>query len=190
MAVVTNNIFTQGLTGTIGGDMVFRTLRGKTVVSMRPPEEGVREASEQQRATRLNFKRATVYAKAAMLDPQRKSYYQRRARKLKLPNAYTAAITDYMRKPKLERVDTKRYKGRPGDAVVVSIMKRGFSIVSVEVTFHDAEGEVIEGGAAIRQVDTRWRYVATEAVGLLSDVTLSVKATDTAGQVTRWVVGV
>lgn len=189
MAIVTNNMFTQGLTGTIGGDMVFRTFRGKTVVSIKPSQGGPVKESASQRANRDRFRQATVYAKAAMADAQKKSYYQRRARKLKLPNAYTAAITDYMRRPKLEQVDRKRYKGKAGNVIVVSVAKKGFSVSAVAVTVTDASGVVVESGPAVRlQADLCWRYVARNTVHLGPGVTLTITVTDAAGQLSKWTV--
>lgn len=49
-----------------------------------------------------------------MEDPALKAYYWRKAQKLKLPNAYTAALTDYMRKGKIESVNRKKYTGKIG----------------------------------------------------------------------------
>jgi hypothetical protein len=35
-------------------------------------------------------------------DPQKKGYYQQQAKRRKLPNAYTAAIAEYMSQPHLK----------------------------------------------------------------------------------------
>jgi hypothetical protein len=56
-----------------------------------------------QRGTRITFREATVFAKRVLKDPVRKAYYQNQARELKLPNAYTAAITEFMRGRKAPR---------------------------------------------------------------------------------------
>jgi hypothetical protein len=53
--------------------------------------------SEAQRTNRDRFADATGFARKMMNDPVKKAYYWNRAKKLRLPNAYTAAITDYMR---------------------------------------------------------------------------------------------
>jgi hypothetical protein len=41
-----------------------------------------------------------VWAHEVLCDPDKKKYYEQRAKALKLPNAYTAAIRDYMRNVK------------------------------------------------------------------------------------------
>lgn len=180
MATVTNNVFTQGLRGLVGGDMVFRTYRGKTVVSAKPALPDKSKESVAQRGTRQRFKEATVFAKAAMQDPSRKSYYQQRARALKLPNAYTAAITDYMRKPVVQKIDMSRYGGQGGDVIMIQATKKGFALTAVEVAIVDGEGTVVEQGAARRvRGHDRWCYRAKETTArrglqvLVKDQTIS-----------------
>jgi len=94
MAIVATNPLLNGISGRLGKNLVFKILRGKTIVTSRPLLP-TRE-SEQQRANRDKFKRASVWAKAELMHPGKKQHYQDRANKLKLPNAYTAAIKDYM----------------------------------------------------------------------------------------------
>src|SRR5688500_15223775 len=108
MAVVLMNDLVEGLSGKVG-KIIFRTYRGKTYASSRPRKR--RPQSEQQRSNREKFKLATQYAKRMMKDADMKAYYKRIAKQLALPNAYTAAITDYMRKPQISGVDPKKYTG-------------------------------------------------------------------------------
>lgn len=96
MAQVKFNNFTKGISGKIGGDMLFKTWNNKTFVCKMPVKPT--KESPLQKENRTKFKMATAYAKAMMLDPGRKEKYRKMARKQKLPNAYTAAITEYMRK--------------------------------------------------------------------------------------------
>ena len=108
MAIVRNNPFTKGFSGSIG-NIVFRQLSGKTVVSAK--RERVTKQSAQQRDNRMRFRSATYWAKAQMLDPEKKAFYLRKAKKLKLPNAYTAAIADYMRKSTIKSINVKSRDG-------------------------------------------------------------------------------
>ncbi|RAV99373.1 hypothetical protein [Pseudochryseolinea flava] len=98
MATVSTACFIEGLHGKIGNKMVFRTMRGKTFVS-HAPRKTKKIQSEAQRQTRHTFKEASAWARHILTDPERKAYYKQRAEALKLPNAYTAAVTDFMRKP-------------------------------------------------------------------------------------------
>lgn len=133
--VIKDNIVTEGLSGMLGGVMVFRQVRGKTVVSNRPRKPA--KQSELQRENRVRFRAASAYAKEAMRDPEKKERYTIRARKLNLPNAYTAALTDYLRKPV---VSTVKCSGRAKDFVTINASKKGFALASVEVTMTDAQG--------------------------------------------------
>jgi hypothetical protein len=99
MAIVRSNDLIEGFSGMFGDTMVFRNLRGKTVVSQRPKLP--KKESEQQKENRSKFRKATAWAQFVLENPERKEYYRKKAKKLNLPNAYTAAITDYMRKPRL-----------------------------------------------------------------------------------------
>jgi hypothetical protein len=67
-----------------------------------------------------------------MRDPSKKQYYQAQARKLALPNAYTAALTDFMRKPSVDVVTRK------GQRVVVRAGKKGFALASVKIIATDS----------------------------------------------------
>jgi hypothetical protein len=105
MAIVTTNPIVNGLSGMLGQTLVFKILRGKTIVASRP--RPAKTQSEQQRQNRSKFRQAATWAKTMLHDPQQKTYYQQQAKKLKLPNAYTAAITDYMRKPQLKEISRR-----------------------------------------------------------------------------------
>ena len=132
MAIIACNPLINGLSGMLGKTVVFKNLRGKTIMANRPARP--QKQSEQQRTNRSRFKAATAFAKAAMLDPDKKAYYWKKAKKLKLPNAYTAAITDYMRKP----VMTVLSKSPNGDVHAV-VSKKDFPLKKVEV-YKDIEG--------------------------------------------------
>jgi hypothetical protein len=129
MATVINNDLVEGLRGMLGNTLVFRNVRGKTVVSSRPRKP--RRQSEQQRENRHRFRQAAFFAKACMLDPQKKQYYHTQARKLALPNAYTAALTDFMRKPVVDAIERK------GQRIVVRAGKKGFALASVDISVTD-----------------------------------------------------
>src|ERR1041384_1030594 len=103
MAWSNNNLLTKGLSGMVGKQIVFRTWNGKTFISVAPKKTN--KQSPLQKENRTKFKKATTYAKSMMKDPVKKAEYKEIAKKMRLPNAYTAAITDYMRNPKIEALD-------------------------------------------------------------------------------------
>ncbi|HYG38537.1 MAG TPA: hypothetical protein VD908_07965 [Cytophagales bacterium] len=106
MARLVTNSPLNGLKGVLGKDLVFRQVNGETIVSYNAGYN--RKSSSAQKKTRGKFREAAAYSKAQMLIPERKAYYQKVAKKLKLPNAYTAAITEYMRKARAEGVQLEK----------------------------------------------------------------------------------
>lgn len=143
MAIIKDNIITEGLSGMLGNVVVFRQLRGKTIMANKPRKP--RFHSELQRENRSRFAKASAFAKQVLQDPQKKEYYLQKARKLKLPNAYTAAITDYMRKPTVMAV---KCRGNAGENVMIVAVKKGFSLASVTVSLVNREGVSIATSAA------------------------------------------
>lgn len=175
MATIKNNIVTEGLRGMIGNQLVFRQLRGKTVVSCKP--DAPRTESELQRANRCRFRHATQYAKAAMHDPQKKQYYTHKARTLGLPNAYTAAITDYMRRPVVSNVLHKALKSKSRQ-VVVAASKKDFALTAVEVMLTDAQGRKLAAYAALRKDKNSREWIARLPESLPDHAHMTVTATD------------
>jgi hypothetical protein len=162
---------------------VFRQLRGKTIVAKKPKE--IKKQSEQQRENRSRFKNAAAWAKSQMLDKNKKTYYWRIAKKLKLPNAYTAAVCDYMREGQIKEIDTHHYKGKAGDVIRMKITKKDFAVKNVEVVLSDAAGSVIEKDLAIRKDKDFFIYKATRTMPRPSQVHLRVMVTDNAWHVVK-----
>lgn len=98
MAKLPPNSPLKGIRGRIQ-DIVFREVDGETIVSVRPsiPRWRLKDQSDRQRQTRTNFKKASLRAKMiTRTDPVMKEHYRKKAKELKLPNAYTAALKEYM----------------------------------------------------------------------------------------------
>jgi hypothetical protein len=179
MAISRNNNFTRGLSGTIGGDMVFRTWNGRTYISTSPSKP--KKQSPIQKENRLKFKLATFYAKKMMNDPMRKEEYRKLAKKMKLPNAYTAAITEYMRKPEISEVDLKSYSGRENQEINVNVRKKGFEVEVVEVIISDEKGNVVEQGKAIKGKIFDWTYTSIKAIEQYESLNILVRARERTG---------
>jgi hypothetical protein len=162
MARSKNNILTKGLSGMVGKQIVFRSWNGKTFISVTPKKP--KKQSIIQKENRTKFKRATIYAKRMMKDPVKKAEYKEIAEKLQLPNAYTAAITDYMRNPEIEALDLAGYSGKADEEIKVTVSKKGFDIQEVEVIVVNENGEVIEEGKAVKGSGTEWLYKTTKNI--------------------------
>jgi len=147
MATITSNAMIDGMSGKFGDSFIFRTMRGKTFVSPLPRKPNKKKESEAQRNTRTTFRKAAEWAQCILLNPEKKAYYMQRAKKLDLPNAYTAAITDYMRKPKVTKLQTR-------DGVTYCIHKKGFRVKEVKVEMTD--GLAVPPNIVVRQVNSEW----------------------------------
>ncbi len=132
MATLANNLLTKGISGTFGKTIVFKQWRNKTIIANYSVP--TKKQSETQKANRTKFRDAAKWAKATLKDPERKAYYQKKAQKLGLPNAYTAAITDYMRKPLVEKSSPRN------GTTTFFVKKKGFTIAKTQVTLTSANG--------------------------------------------------
>jgi hypothetical protein len=109
MAIVISNDLTLGLRGRLGPQIVFRQMNGKTIACHAPRKQDKSKETPLQRQTRTTFREASAWAKQAMLDLEQKAFYTAQARKLQLPNGYTAAIKAYMcERSQLRLSDTRR----------------------------------------------------------------------------------
>jgi len=133
MAIVKSNPIINGISGKLGDSIVFKQMRGKTFMCNLPPKPSTQ--SEPQKETRNRFRKASEWAKSILLDAEQKAYYQKKAHKLKLPNAYTAAIADYMRSAKVTAVNEY------GDKKTFSIYKKDFAVAQVDIVVNKDSGE-------------------------------------------------
>jgi hypothetical protein len=101
MAKMSKNSALFGLKGMLGDQLEFREVNGETIVSIRR-NKSKKKASPSQTNTRNNFKEATKFARKETKDPVKKEHYLKMAKELKLPNAYTAAIKEFMTKKSVE----------------------------------------------------------------------------------------
>lgn len=180
MAHVKNNNLTKGLSGKFG-DIMFRQIGMKTYAF--PTPQRPKKESEKQRSNRNKFKEATQFAHAAMENEEKKAHYKKLAKKLKLPNAYTAAITDYMRKPEIDSVDGAKYDGMPGGKISIIAGKKQIPLESVNVIVSSPDNDVIECGAARRISLDEWVYkckLTTQST--YTSYRIMVTVTDATGQ--------
>jgi len=133
MAIVKNNPIINGISGKLGNSIVFKRVRGKTIMCNPAPKPATQ--SEPQKETRNRFRKASEWAKNILLDAEQKAFYQKKAKKLKLPNAYTAAIADYMRSAKVTQLS------RYADKTTFMIRKKDFDVAQVDVVVNNHSGE-------------------------------------------------
>jgi hypothetical protein len=133
MAIIKNNALIDGISGMLD-NKVFKQVRGKTIVCNRPQKPI--SQSDQQKKNRDRFREASQWAKSILLEPDKKVYYQKKAKKLNMPNAYTAAIADYMRSARVLQVN--QYE----DKTTFSVYKKDFDVAQVDVLVNKDSGEI------------------------------------------------
>ncbi len=179
MARARLNPVIEELRGQIG-ELVFKRYGDRVVISKKPDMSRVKPSAAQT-AHRKRFRRATVYAKVVMADPEMRALYEATARERGQP-VYNVAIADFFSAPSVDGVDLAGYTGAPGDEVVVWASD-DFGVVGVRVVLRDADGGVVEEGDAVESPggSGRWVYVATTAVAAGTVVRVGVRAVDRPG---------
>jgi hypothetical protein len=176
MAYVRENDLTEGLSGRFGQKMVFKQLRGKTIVARRA--KPLNTQSNLQRDNRSKFRMATRYAKTMMQDSERKAYYWKKAKKLKLPNAYTAAIADYLRRPKITGL--KAGVDGPAVQIKIEVLKKDFATKLLKVTTLGADGSALEEKEVAGDLRS-WKYRFVTQKDMIKKIIVAVQ--DMAGNV-------
>lgn len=168
MAKVRKNIIIEGISGKLGGQLVFRNLKdGRTIVAT-VPDFSNRVLSTDQKAHHSKFKAASAYAKVAQF---REPTYARLAAGT-MKTAYNIALADHFHPPVIHAVkrEGSRLKIHATDNVLV---------MGVMVTVIDADGKVLEKGEAVKGDADWWEYVPQGAGKIV------MEARDLAGNVTK-----
>ena len=158
MAVSYNNLITRYYSGRVG-DIVLKNYNGKSVMTKRPDCSKVIKSARQLEIND-KFKKAVKVGQYVIKNQESSDFYKRKRPDL---TPYNAAISDYLSRPVIERIDLGDYQGLPGNVVTVSVWDK-WSIEGVDMVIFNALGEVIECGAAVpRQFsgNTEWDYTAT-----------------------------
>ncbi len=91
MAISKNNYVTDGLTGAVGKEFVFKRFNGKSIVSKYPDRSKVKYNKKQTRFQKI-FAEASAFASDVINDPAKRAAYRVGAGK----SVYHAAIAAYM----------------------------------------------------------------------------------------------
>jgi hypothetical protein len=157
MAKSVENIFTEGISGTIAKKMTMRQVRGETVIG-RKNRGSKSPATEKQQSARNKFRKAKTYIAWAMADPDTKAAYEAVAVRLGI-STYTLIQKEAFQAPIITEIDTEQYKGRPGDVISIWAFAP-FKVVSVKVVILSADSVLLEEGEAVL-VDGKWLYTVT-----------------------------
>ncbi len=183
MAKSEDNVFVEGLRGSVGKRMVFRNVAGKTVVSKRRKINPDYVPTEGQVSVRERFSDAILYAKSALVDPQTKAAYEAAAK----PglSAYNVAIQDAFKGPQLSQLRLVDYSGQVGDAILVKAVDN-FKVAEVQFSILKPDGSLLERGLAVQEPNGRdWKYVCTVQNGNLPGTKVIITAKDLPGNLTE-----
>jgi len=163
------------------GNVVFRVVRGKTIMARRPDLSG-NEASEGQEAHRERFREAVAYGKSAMADDTMRKFYEQVAKERDIP-VFALTVADFFNAPTINDMDVTGYAGKVNDVIKIKSLD-DFGVMRVHVTLSEAQTDVpIENGDAIETAtgSGQWIYMATAAVSAGTNVRINVVATDRPG---------
>ena len=156
MAKVRNNIITQGLSGSLGDQIVFRSDKaGRTIVAAKPAFSSDREFNAAQLTQQEAFRRAITYAKSAKDEV----IYISKAQGTAL-SAFNVAVADWFNKPEILEIDASGWTGEIGQKIRVKAQDE-IHVAKVHVVVGDADGVVFEQGEAVRAEGLWWTYTTT-----------------------------
>jgi hypothetical protein len=158
MAVSYNNVITRNYSGRVG-DIILKNYAGKSVMTKRPDCSKVIKSARQLEIND-KFKKAVKVGQFVLKHPESSDFYRRKRPDM---DPYHAAISDYMSRPVIERIDVSGYQGLPGNVVTVSVWDK-WEIEGIDMVIFNALGEVIECGASVPREfsgNLEWDYTAT-----------------------------
>lgn len=183
MAESKNNIITHGLSGKVGDMLVFSQRGGKTIVSKAPRKKSA-EDTDKQKAHKIKFQQAVIYAKSVLQNPTQKALYEASASKDKNISAYNITVADMLNAPNIDKIDVSNYTGQIGDTISVRVTD-DFLVVSVKVMIHNADGTLVEEGNATKINGIDWVYTAIAVNADLSGDKITIQAFDTPNNISE-----
>ncbi len=155
MAKVEKNIVIQGLSGSLGGQLVIQAGRGGQTIIRAMPTPSDRPPSAAQEEARARFQEAAAYGKAAKDEP---AYAAKAAGTAK--TAYNVAVADWYHAPEVVEVDLAAWTGGVGETLRARA-RDDVQVTTVQFVIADAGGTLVESGAATLGGDGWWHYVTT-----------------------------
>lgn len=178
MAIVDNNIITEGLKGKLGKMLVFRQRKGKTVVSAMPQKTDT-PPSPSQETRRTKFKQAVKYAQSVIQNPAESAWYT--ARLGDHQSVYHAALSDYLHAPQIVNIDVASYQGKGGDQIKVDFAPKSRA-TTVTVSLYHPDGQLAEEAPALPcSEDITWIYTAQQSIPNWQALRVVVRATNKPG---------
>src|SRR5436190_16003822 len=157
MAKVSNNIIMQGLSGSLGKQLVIRQGKGGQTIVATMPTTG-RVSTPIQQAHQEAFRHAIAYAKSAKDE----TIYLTKAQGKNM-SAFNAAVADWFNKPEVLEINIDSWTGDPGQTIRVKAQD-DTQVTKVHVQITDGAGNLLEQGEATPADGLWWEYTTTTNV--------------------------
>ncbi|MGB8191243.1 MAG: hypothetical protein WCF67_04945 [Chitinophagaceae bacterium] len=158
MAELNFNPIVDGASGKFGRKLVFQQRAGKTVMASAPGKRK-KEPTEDQKAHYARFAQAILFGQKMLADPEKKKMYDAAAPPGQ--SGYNVAVADFLNKPAFVKIDLSAYSGEIGQLIIVEV-KDDFKINSVAIKIENADGSLVEEGAAVSDGSgIVWTYTTT-----------------------------
>ena len=156
MAKVSNNIIIQGLSGSLGDQLVIQAGRGGQTIIRVKPRPSDKPPTEAQQAARERCEEAAAYAKGAQDQPV---YAEKAAGTPKTP--YNVAVADWFHPPEVVEIDLDGWTGGVGETLRAKA-RDDVQVERVHFLIADQGGTLVEEGPGVQVEDSLWwEYVTT-----------------------------
>jgi hypothetical protein len=174
------NLVEKSVSGAMGKELILREVGDAGLLAEAPTINPNRVPTPAQEDQQDKFAAASDYANAVLENPDLKETYEAKATKRK--PAFRVAFTDYLKAPKVKKIDSSGYKGTVGSTIVVRAVD-DFAVKQVSVSIYNAAGDLVEEGLAILDPIIRVRYVytASQVVAILPGCKIKAVAEDIPG---------
>lgn len=157
MAKVGKNIIIEGLSGSLGDQLVVKIGKGgQTIISTTPKFPEGRQFTQAQTAQQERFGEAVAYAKTASKNEP--AYVEKAAGSTQ--TAFNVAMADFLHPPEIVEVDMSGYTGKVGETIRARV-KDDVKVKEVKVVVASEQDELIEQGVAVPGDGLWWNYVTT-----------------------------
>jgi hypothetical protein len=162
MSKINDNLLVKGARGNVGKQFVYKKRGKNTHIAKMPVINESLVPTARQIEVRELFAAASLYAKGAMVSPELKREYGKKATSGQTP--FNIAFRDYLKAPVVRSINTENYNGVTGSVIDV-IARDDFRVAAVKVSIRDAAGVLIEeGNAILNPIDrNKWSYTSVQA---------------------------
>ncbi len=156
MAKVDKNIVIQGLSGSLGDQLVIQTGRGgQTIICSKPHPDG-KAPSIIQQTTHEKFQESAAYAKAA-----KENLVLAAKAALKSRTTHNVARADWFHPPEVVTIDLESWSGKSGEKLRVRL-RDSVRVKMMYFLIAQEDGTLVEEGPGTPIEDgVWWEYVTT-----------------------------